>query len=148
MTQVQVRRFVACPFSAAVEFAEKAANNRRSLYVTPSPPLSERVRLMTASTPDRSDETRKHDALLIAWRPQARGLFPDFRGVLTVRPKDAGVWLQLDGSYEPPYGAAGKVFDVAVGRAIAKRTMHSLLDVFAHDIEAEYEAERRAHQMA
>jgi hypothetical protein len=148
MTQVQVRRFVACPFSAAIEFAEKAANNRSGFSVSPSLPIGERVDFTTASTPDRSDATRKHDALLIAWKPQTRGMFPDFRGVLTVRPKDAGVSLQLSGSYEPPYGPAGKVFDLAFGRAIAMRTMRHLLNTFANDIEAEYNAEKRAHQPA
>jgi hypothetical protein len=142
MTKVREKRFVACPFSAAVEFAERAANRHRDLYLTPGPPLGERVSFAVAATEDSSDETRKHDALLIAWRPQTRGLFPDFRGVLTVRPQRAGVVLQIDGEYEPPFGLPGKIFDFIIGRAIAHRTMRNLLDYIAQSIQREYEAEK------
>ncbi len=138
MTQVREKRFVACPFSAAMELAEKSVNRRAGLYLTPAPPLGERARFAVASTHDSSDEARKHDALLIAWRPQTTGLFPDFRGVLTVRPHHSGVTLQLEGAYDPPYAVIGKFFDIVAGRRIAHRTMRRLLDDFAHDIEAEY----------
>src|SRR5579872_588921 len=148
MTQLEVRRFVACPFSAAVELAERAVNRLSDLYLSPFAPLGERAVFAAASTPDLSDEARKHDALLLAWRPQSQRLFPDFRGVLTVRPKYSGVWLQLSGAYSPPYAAAGKVFDIVAGRSIAKRTMHRLLNDLAAQIEAEYNAEKRDAQMA
>ncbi|HKU66954.1 MAG TPA: hypothetical protein VJP85_04165 [Candidatus Baltobacteraceae bacterium] len=142
MTQVREKRFVACPFSAALELAEKAAQQRTGLYLTPLPPLGERASFAVASAPDSTDEVRKHDALLIAWRPQTPGVFPDFHGVLTVRPSHAGVTLQLDGAYAPPYGTLGKMFDFVAGRAIARRTLRHLLDDFAHDIETEYRDER------
>jgi hypothetical protein len=146
MTHVQRKRFVACPFSAAVELAERAANRRSGLYVTPSPPFGEHVRFAVATTPDSTDSARKHDALLIAWRPQTARIFPDFRGALTVRPHGAGVTLQIDGEYEAPYGAVGKLFDRIIGRTLADRTMKRLLDDFARDIEAEYRAEKRERQ--
>lgn len=148
MTQLSEECFVACPFSAAVELAERAVNGLRGLYLSPFPPLGERVAFAAASTPDRSDESRKHDALLIAWRPQSGRAFPDFHGVLTVRPKNAGVRLQLNGAYRPPYGLAGKAFDVIAGRSIARRTMQHLLDDLAAQIETEYDAEKRDHQPA
>jgi hypothetical protein len=148
MTKLSEKHVVACPFSAALELAEKAVKRHLELHLTPAPPLGERAHFVLASTPDSSDEARKHDALLIAWRPQTAGLFPDFHGVLTVRPKNSGVTLQLDGAYDPPYAGFGKVFDVIAGRRIAQRTMRNLLDDFARDIEAEYAAERREHQPA
>lgn len=148
MTHLEVKRFVACPFSAAAELAERATSGRTSLYLSPFPPLGEPVVFAMVSTPDKSDQVRKHDALLIAWRPQTRGMFPDFHGVLTVRPRHAGVWLQLTGDYEPPYALPGKLFDLIAGRAIAKRTMGRLLDSFARQIESEYRAEKRARQTA
>jgi hypothetical protein len=148
MTQLEVKRFVACPFSAAAELAERAASGLSNLYLSPFPPLGEPVVFAMVSTPDKSDEARKHDALLIALRPQTRGMFPDFHGVLTVRPERSGVLLQLSGGYDPPYALAGKIFDLIAGRSIAKRTMHRLLDGFADRIEAEYEAERRDRQTA
>ena len=148
MTQLHISRYVDCPFSAAIELAEKAVSQRNGFYLTPSPPLVERVRFAAATTADATDDVRKHDALLIAWRPQTRGMFPDFRGVLTVRPERRGVRLRLDGQYEPPYGAPGSVFDFFVGRAIARRTMLRLLDEFAADIESEYDRERRTNKTA
>jgi hypothetical protein len=142
VTQLHERRFVACPFSAALEFAESAVNRRSGLFLSPAPPLGEHADVAVASTPDSSDDVRKHDALLIAWRPQRTRFFPDFHGVLTVRPEHAGVTLQLDGVYEPPYGALGKAFDLLGGRSIARHTMQNLLRDLGADIEAEYRQER------
>ena len=144
MTKISLTRFADCPFSAAVELAEKAAQRRAELYVSPSPPLGERVHFVVSSTPDATDGARKHDALLIAWRPENRAMFPDFRAVLTVRPRHDGVMLRLVGQYEPPYGAAGKAFDMVAGRAIALQTMRHFLTDLALDIEAEYAKERAA----
>lgn len=148
MAYLEVRRFLACPFSAAIELAERAVDRLGDLYVGPLPSLSEPVVFASLSTPDHSDGTRRHDALLIAWRPRNAGMFPNFHGVLTVRPKRAGVWVQLSGSYDPPYAIAGKIFDLAVGRLIATLTMRRLLDDFAQWVTAEYDAEKRAHQPA
>lgn len=148
MTHLSVKRFVACPFSAAVELAERAANRVSSLYLSPFPPLGERATFAVASIPDSTDETRKHDALLIAWRPQTRRMFPNFHGVITVRPESSGVMLQLSGAYNPPYAIAGKAFDLLAGRSIAKRTMVHLLDELAAGIQTEYTAEKRDRQMA
>lgn len=142
MTEIRAKKFVDCPFSAAIELAEKAVGRRKGLYVTPAPPLGERVRFTAASTDDVTDEARKHDALLIAWRPQTAKMFPEFRGVLTVRPKHQGVSLRLTGQYAPPYGPAGKVFDLFAGRMIARRTMRHLLDELAGEIESAYQEER------
>ena len=143
MTQIRVHKYVGCPFSAAIELAEEAVKQRSGLYLTPTPPLGERVRFAAASTDDTSDGARKHEALLVAWRPQTRGMFPDFRGVLTVRPKREGVWLRLSGQYEPPYGVFGKVFDLFAGRVIARHTIHNFLGDVAADIEAAYARECR-----
>lgn len=143
MTQIHVTRYVRCPFSAAVELAEKAMGGRSDLFVTPSPPFGEHVRFAAVSSPDRSDESRKHDALLLAWRPETPNMFPEFRGVLTVRPKDRGVSLRLTGAYAPPYGKPGKVFDLLFGRALARRTVRHLLDEIAGAVEAAYDRERQ-----
>jgi hypothetical protein len=143
MTKINVTRYADCPFSAALELAEKSVGARKDLYVTPAPPLGEHVHFAAGSTEDRSDESRKHDALLVAWRPETRKMFPDFRGVLTVRPERHGVWIRLSGEYAPPLGAAGTVFDLVFGRAIARRTMHRFLDDVVAGIEAAYREERQ-----
>lgn len=143
MSQIRVTKYAECPFSAAVELAEKVVGRREGMNVSPSPPLGERVRFKAVSTDDCTDDARKHDALLIAWRPQTSGLFPEFRGALTVRPEYHGSRLQLNGDYVPPYGAAGKFFDFIVGRSLARRTMHHFLDELAADVEAAYSDERK-----
>lgn len=142
MTRIRAHRYVDCPFSAALELAEQAASRRTGLFLTFSPPIGERVHFVAASTNDETDTARKHDALLIAWRPKRRRLFPDFRGVLTVRPNGRGVSLRLAGEYEPPFGRLGDAFDTIAGRAIAKRTMDHFLHDLADDIERAYKVER------
>lgn len=143
MTRIRVQRHVECPFSAALEFAEQAVSRRAEFYVSPSPPLGERVHAVASSIEDATDTVRKHEALLLAWRPQTRDIFPDFHGVLTVRPERSGVSLRLTGEYEPPYKPFGKVFDALAGRVLARRTMLNLLSDLAADIESTYQKERR-----
>lgn len=145
MTQIRVKRYVRCPLSATLEFAEQAVSRRSGLYVTPAPPLGERVRVAAATTEDTTDSARKHDALLLAWRPQTPGMFPDFQGVLTVRPHNGGASLRLNGRYEPPFGALGKIFDTIAGRSIAAYTMRNFLGDLANEIEAAYRQECAAH---
>jgi hypothetical protein len=43
--------------------------------------------------------------------------------------------LTLEGEYEPPLGPAGKVFDVALGRSIARATVRRLLDALRDALE-------------
>ena len=148
MTHVRVTRYVECPFSATLELAEKAIRGRSGFYLTPTPPLGERVSVTAKSTDDCTDDVRRHDALLIAWRPQTRGMFPDFHGVLTVRPMHNGALLHLNGQYEPPFRTAGKVFDAVAGRSIARRTLTRMLNDLALDIEAQYQEECRQHKTA
>ena len=148
MTRIKKSRYVDCPFSATLDFAEKAVSRRCGLFLTPAPALGERVHFAALGTDDTSDGTRKHTALLLAWRPQNEGLFPNFTGVLTFRPKSRGACMLLNGRYEPPFGLFGRIFDAFIGRAIAQRTMRALLDELGTEIEAEYDAERRSHRTA
>ena len=54
------------------------------------------------------------EGVAIAWRPAWRG-FPPFGATLTVQRTGKKTELVLDGSYEPPGGAAGCFFDRVVG---------------------------------
>lgn len=139
MTTVRATRFVDCPFSAVIEYSEQALHGRSSVSLSPAAPVSHRVDVTTRSAEDMTDDVRRHDALLVAWRPALPAFFPQFHGALTVRPKGRGAWLRIHGSYEPPFGVAGRIFDALVGRTIAKRTLaHFLADVASS-------AERRWH---
>ena len=148
MTRIESNRYVDCPFSATLDIAEKVVSRRCGLYLTPAPALGERVRFAALSTDDASDQARKHTALLLAWRPQNEGLFPNFAGVLTFRPSNHGARMLLSGRYEPPFGIFGRMFDAVFGRSIARRTMLALLDDLGSEIESEYRAERRSHRTA
>jgi hypothetical protein len=70
------------------------------------------------------------EGVALAWRPAWRG-FPSFGGTLTVRPAGKKTVLVLEGSYEPPGGVAGRLFDWVVGRKLAARTMDAFLDQLA-----------------
>lgn len=146
MTTVRVAGYCNCPFSAVIEFAENALNARTEMRVPPGPSFSERVTFTSRSVDDRTDEVRRHDALLLAWKPKHRTLFPDFRGVLRARMQNRGVQLRLEGRYQPPFRSAGRLFDTLIGRKIARRTLQQLLDELTADIERRWQQFRFDHQ--
>ena len=142
MSEVQVTHQCACPFSAVIEFAEKALNESRSMRVSPVPVVAETVHAMAAVVDDSSDDVRRHDALLLVWKPDHRGMFPDFQGVLTARPSGRGAELSLHGRYQPPLGLPGAIFDAVAGRHIARMTMGRVLADLCKEIEHKWNAER------
>lgn len=143
MSEVRVTSYCECPFSAAREFAQRSLKERGRIQVSPISSVAETVSHTAKLVDDRTDGARLHDALLLAWKPDHKAAFPDFRGVLTVRPKDRGVWMRLQGHYDPPFGFAGKIFDVLAGNRIASRTMQRLLDRVIEDVEAKWSLARR-----
>ena len=70
--------------------------------------------------------------MAFAWRPAWHG-FPSFGATLTVRTVGEETELVLEGSYEPPGGVVGRLFDRVVGQKLAARTMDALLDQLAHN---------------
>jgi hypothetical protein len=54
--------------------------------------------------------------------------------------------LVLDGSYEPPLGSAGRIFDAVVGRRIAHATAADLLTHMRDYIEISYRETEAAKQ--
>jgi hypothetical protein len=77
--------------------------------------------------------TPQGEGVALAWRPSWRG-FPSFGGTLSVRAAGTKTVLVLEGSYEPPGGSAGRLFDWVVGRKLAARTMDAFLDQLANNI--------------
>jgi hypothetical protein len=113
------------------------------MQVSPVAAAAENVSHATKVVDDGTDSARLHDALLLAWKPDHNAASPDFRGVLTVRPKDRGVSMRLQGNYKPPFGLAGKIFDAVAGHRIASRTMQRLLGQVIQDVESKWSAARR-----
>ncbi len=78
----------------------------------------------------RRDAENLNDEIGITWEPADQGPYPVFAGRIIVwsegNPNES--FIQLDGSYEPPLGAAGELFDAAIGHLIAERTARTFLN--------------------
>lgn len=86
----------------------------------------------------------------VNWIPEPGGIYPSFQGQLTVR-ADEGyrtAVLELQGTYTPPLGAAGKTFDSVIGRRIAAGTAQNLLGQIARDMREQYLREEAAKKDA
>ena len=151
--RVVVERVVRCPFSVAHDYAEdffaEAAGGvelhvpLRDIAPTRGGHLRRHVRLVAARIPDEHERGRIHDALEIDWAAGTR-FFPDFHGALRLRIASVEeTRLTLDGTYQPPFGAFGAVFDQLIGRRIARATLHDLLRRLGDAMERR-EAEFRA----
>ena len=65
-------------------------------------------------------------------------MFPRFEGTLVVWGEDdaSSSFIELRGEYTPPLGAAGQVFDEAIGYRIAQTTAQQFLGDIKREIEA------------
>jgi hypothetical protein len=141
ISRVSVDRLVQVPFSVAHDYAEDFFREAerdvevrvplRDLFWAIRGKFRKPVRLVFAMHPDETEEGRIHDAMLIEWTAGTR-LFPDFHGTLRLRIDSVeSTLLTLEGSYRPPFGAAGRVFNWLIGRRIARSTMRELLERLA-----------------
>ena len=82
------------------------------------------------------------------WEPEAPGPYPVFDGELSVASDEDynAFWLVLDGSYKPPGGLAGGLFDALVGHRIAETVTHELFDTLRDAIEGYFGEEERGKQ--
>ncbi|HVA26930.1 MAG TPA: hypothetical protein VNF68_02055 [Candidatus Baltobacteraceae bacterium] len=112
-----------------------------NIAVSPVRAGSVEVDVVHAIVDDDSDTVRKHDALLLHWLAPSR-LFPSLEALLTVRPHAPGTIVRLTGRYTPPYGLAGMLFDLVVGRIIATLTLRRLLTRLVKQVEHQFERRR------
>jgi hypothetical protein len=135
--RVVVESVVRCPFSVAHDYAEDffARAERgiefhvplRDIAPTRGGRLRRPVQLVAQRVPDEHEPGRAHDAMEIDWTAGTR-FFPDFHGALRLRIESVDhTRLTLEGTYQPPFGAFGRVFDLLLGRRIARATMRELL---------------------
>lgn len=70
---------------------------------------------------------------------------PNFDGAFRVQWDEeyGNCLLIIEGSYEPPLGTVGRIFDAAAGRKIAQRTLENLLDSLRTVIETSYQKDTR-----
>ncbi|MHB8434060.1 MAG: hypothetical protein ACYC8W_00755 [Candidatus Tyrphobacter sp.] len=83
------------------------------------------VRLTLGDLDRKSDLWR----IPVSWQVPESDAFPIFHGFFEVqRRPDDRIAVVLLGYYQPPFGAAGAVFDAFVGRWIANVTVSQMLD--------------------
>lgn len=130
-----------CPFSVAHDYAEDffAGASRGVELRVPIRDLGRLrrpVRLIAERRPDEDEPGRLHDQLDIDWSAGTH-FFPDFRGTLRLRIESVETTrLALEGCYEPPFGPLGMLFDLMLGRRIARATMSDLLQRVGDAMEA------------
>ncbi|HTJ25596.1 MAG TPA: hypothetical protein VMA36_05455 [Candidatus Limnocylindria bacterium] len=162
MTALHLRRPVACPAAQApcyLErfFAEHAEGDVAVLALRapigmpgfPEVTLARDCIVKIARHDRRAAMIAAYD---VQWESAGGGPFPRLRGTLSL-PNDEdydSCFLALDGTYEPPLGAAGAAFDAVVGHAVAQTTANDLLERIAEYLEHSYhiteaaKAEKRA----
>ncbi len=148
MRNLTVTQRANVPFSRSVDLAELFFKRPHQLTVGPAKLLRAAVVQESAQIRDVTDDTMVHEALMIIWQSRLRLPLPDFHGLLTVRVRAPGTEVSIQGSYVPPFGIAGQVFDSAIGRRIARATLQKLLGDICRYLEAEYETERAERDAA
>jgi hypothetical protein len=146
VSRAVVERVADCPFSIAHEYAAEFFRGAEERGIAVLVPLRDffyilrghvhrPVELVFAHHPDEVESGRGHDALMIEWTAGTR-LLPDFHGTLRLRIETVdSTRLTLEGTWRPPFGPFGRVFNAVVGRAIAKATMRDLLGRIADGLE-------------
>jgi hypothetical protein len=117
-----------CPFSMAQEYASeylRAAEKHGPESAIGLPALRRDVSLTFGLRSDIADDGRAHDEIRLRWRSGVM-LLPDFHGTIRFRIDGARTAVLVEGSYAPPFGAFGRLFDRIVGRAIARGSVHDL----------------------
>lgn len=129
MSLLRATTIVDCPFAGAIERLGEALGEHAQFDVSPFPPLAETVHVGWAVIDDVRDEARTHDAISLHWTPEHGRYLPRFHGSVTVRPYYRRTHMRLSGDYEPPFGAAGRIFDRVIGRVLAWMTIRRVLRV-------------------
>lgn len=135
---------VLCPFER-VPLA--AANFLRSLPAEDGVPIIP-IRVVVGDlTVERSaDLFLKHaraypgyEIMDIRFRPHDGGLYPEFRGTLSVEEGGPGFSrLDLDGAYEPPLGIAGAMLDAIALHHIAVLACRAVLETLKDGFQASF----------
>jgi hypothetical protein len=152
-TSIVVEAVADCSFSIAEEYATDYLRGAeaggpeaaiRVPWALPVPPLSRRVALTFGLHEDVREGGRPHDEVRFRWTSGSR-LLPDFRGTLRFRIEALQTRITVEGSYEAPLGAVGRVFDRVIGRRIARASLQEVADRIALHLTTRERAWRVAH---
>lgn len=159
-SHVHTARTVQCPFSIAAEYATQflrgfeqptASRVRVPLIALgiPSPGALGRRVHFSFSVRYESIGTfrRENEEIHFHWRAGSRWL-PDFGGTLRFGIASyQETLLVLDGTYVPPLGRYGAIFDELIGRHVAAATASDLLSRVGMALEADERAFRAKHRL-
>jgi hypothetical protein len=154
-THVHAEELADCPFSIAEEYAAdylrraELGGAERELHVSlngvgPFPGAGKTVCFSFGTRTDSDEIGRSHDLLSLQWTA-GTPLLPQFHGALRFRIAGSRTRIVLDGSYLPPGGALGKIFDAVLGHRIAARTCQDLVNRIASDLTDRERAWRSQH---
>ncbi|HMD03355.1 MAG TPA: hypothetical protein VKG44_10375 [Candidatus Baltobacteraceae bacterium] len=82
----------------------------------------------------------RNQLIRLDWHAKGGGPFPVFEGTLSTTDDDAatGTVIALSGQYAAPGGAAGQLFDDALGYRIARASVRELLERVRDGMEAQF----------
>lgn len=106
--------------------------------------LGHRVALSFGTHTDVLEPGRRHNEVRIHWE-SGSWMLPDFRGTLRFRIDALRTRIHINGSYRPPDGVLGRVFDHLLGRRIASSSMQELVDRIASHLTGREQRWRSEH---
>ena len=152
MSQLSEIITVDCPYRLAREYLARALHEPQgeARVMTLRLPLAsfDIAKDVVVAVEAGSDPMHFDQPWKLRWSPLGGGPFPDFEGEITVRAGEdyQPSRLEVRGTYRPPGGALGDIFDTALGRRIAMTTARALLLKIAHAMEASYRELEAARQ--
>ena len=148
---VRAERVADCPFSIAAEYVAnflKRDTGEAGRFIVHLGVLRRRVSISFGVHYDVGDYAHGHNEIHFTWRARSRWL-PDLTGVVHLGIASYNeTQIVLAGTYEPPLGLLGGLFDAAIGGRFAAATAHDFIERVARSIEAEERAFRAAHPPA
>lgn len=77
-----------------------------------------------------------NDTFYVDWAPTGGGPYPTFTGFMNVCSEDDPRLsrIEIDGTYIPPGGLLGRLFDASIGKRIAQASLTDFVDRLAADI--------------
>lgn len=134
MSDIQEFLTVLCPFDQIEEamqtyLATLVIDDGKALVALRAPFGDMVVERSAELTLTHSHAIPGYEIMTIAWVPHDGGLFPRFDGKLCIEDMGGNYCrLDLNGSYLPPLGVAGKMFDSVIGHRLAVDAARELLD--------------------
>ena len=148
---VRAERIADCPFSIAAEYAAdflKQDAGRPGGFTAHLGFLRRLVKLSFGVHYDVDDGARGRNDLHFAWSARSRWL-PNLTGVLEFGVASYKETLVvLAGTYEPPLGLLGRIFDALLGHRLAAATANDFVERVARSLESQERAFRTKHPNA